>query len=109
MSCDAFVLGGGGLLGAAEAGMARALLEAGVRPDLVCGTSIGAINGAALAADPTPEGARRLLALWDALAAEGVLDGSVLRRVAEVVRRRTSLHGNGALRRMLRERLKTHT
>jgi NTE family protein len=67
MSCDAFVLGGGGLLGAAEVGMARALLEAGLQPDLVCGTSVGAINGAALAADPTP-GARRLLAIWDLLA-----------------------------------------
>jgi NTE family protein len=109
MSRHAFVLGGGGLLGAAEAGMARALLEAGVIPDLVCGTSIGAINGAMLAADPTPQGARRLSALWDALAKEGVLDGSVIRRVAEVVRRRTSLHGNGALRRMLRERLPAQT
>jgi NTE family protein len=109
MSRDAFVLGGGGLLGAAEAGMARALLEAGVAPDLVCGTSVGAINGAALAADPTPEGARRLLELWDALADEGVLDGSVIRRMAEVVRRRTSLHGNGALRHMLRERLPAQT
>jgi NTE family protein len=109
MSRNAFVLGGGGLLGAAEAGMARALLEAGVRPDLVCGTSVGAINGAALAADPTPQGARRLSELWGALAKEGVLDGSVLRRVAEVVRRRTSLHGNGELRRMLRERLHAQT
>lgn len=109
MSCHAFVLGGGGLLGAAEAGMASALLDAGVRPDVVCGTSVGAINGAALAADPTPTGAKRLLALWDALADEGALDGSMLRRFAEVVRRRTSLHGNGELRRMLRERLPAQT
>ena len=35
----AFVLGGGGVLGANEVGMLRALLEAGVRPDLVVGTS----------------------------------------------------------------------
>jgi NTE family protein len=109
MSCHAFVLGGGGILGAAEAGMARALMEAGVRPDLMCGTSVGAINGAALAADPTPGGARRLLAMWDAMAEGGVLDASMVRRVAEVVRRRTSLHGNGELRRMLRERLPAQT
>ena len=56
MTCNAFVLGGGGVLGVAEVGMARALLEAGVRPDLVCGTSVGAINGAAIAADPTARG-----------------------------------------------------
>src|SRR5215470_11125787 len=48
----AFVLGGGGLLGAHEVGMPRALSEAGIRPDLVAGTSIGAINGAFVAADP---------------------------------------------------------
>src|SRR5258705_12174793 len=77
MTCHAFVLGGGGVLGAAEVGMARALLESGVRPDLVCGTSIGAINGAAIAGDPTPEGAQRLLAIWEALGGNGMLDGSV--------------------------------
>src|SRR5258708_2336206 len=77
MTCHAFALGGGGVLGAAEVGMARALLESGVRPDLVCGTSIGAINGAAIAGDPTPEGAQRLLAIWEALGGNGMLDGSV--------------------------------
>ena len=80
MSCQAFVLGGGGLLGAAEAGMASALLDAGVRPDVVCGTSVGAINGAALAADPTPDGAKQLLAFWNALTNESAFDGSMLRR-----------------------------
>jgi NTE family protein len=108
MTCNAFVLGGGGVLGAAEVGMARALLEAGVRPDLVCGTSIGAINGAALAADPTPGGVERLLAIWGTLADDGVLDGSLIRRVAEVMRGRTSLHGNDILRQLLRDRLPAH-
>lgn len=37
----AFVLGGGGLLGASEVGMLRALFEAGIEPDLVVGTSVG--------------------------------------------------------------------
>ncbi|MEO3758543.1 patatin-like phospholipase family protein [Mycobacterium sp. B14F4] len=109
MTCTAFVLGGGGVLGAAEAGMARALLEAGVRPDLVCGTSVGAINGAAIAADPTLHGVDRLLDIWGSLAEHGVLDGSLLRRTAHVVRRRTSLHGNGPLRQMLRDRLPART
>jgi hypothetical protein len=62
MTRDAFVLGGGGVRGAAEVGMARALLEAGVRPDLVCGTSVGAINGAAAVRDfscPMVSGDRR--------------------------------------------------
>src|SRR5580700_3023452 len=59
----AFVLGGGGLLGAHEVGMLRALSEAGIRPDLVVGTSIGAINGAFVAADP-PGAAARLSRMW---------------------------------------------
>src|SRR6478735_4485889 len=109
MSCHAFVLGGGGLLGAAEAGMESALLDAGVRPDVVCGTSVGAINGAALAADPTPTGAKRLLALWDALADEGALDGSMLRRFSEVLRRRPSLDGKRWVRGMLGGRLPAQT
>ena len=47
----AFVLGGGGVLGAVQVGMLRAALERGIRPDLVVGTSIGAVNGAIIAAD----------------------------------------------------------
>ena len=49
----AFVLGGGGVLGAVEVGMLRALFRAGIQPDMVLGTSIGAVNGALVAADPT--------------------------------------------------------
>jgi NTE family protein len=45
----AFVLGGGGARGALQVGALRALLEAGYRPDLLIGTSIGAINAAGLA------------------------------------------------------------
>ncbi|MDQ2791576.1 MAG: patatin [Pseudonocardiales bacterium] len=109
MAGSAFVLGGGGVLGAAEAGMARALLEAGVVPDLICGTSIGAINGAALAADPSPDGAQKLVATWEELAADGVLGGSLLGRLVEIVRSGTSLHDGEELRRLLRERLPVHT
>src|SRR3954454_1236041 len=101
----AFVLGGGGLLGACEAGMARALLEAGVRPDLVVGTSIGAINGAAIAADPSPASAQNLVRLWEQMSADDVLGGSLLGRLGELVRTRTSLHSADALRALLRERL----
>jgi NTE family protein len=109
MTSHAFVLGGGGMLGAAEVGMARALLEAGVRPDLVCGTSVGAINGAAIAADPTPQGAHRLLEMWEALGRTDMFGGSLVGRLAGLVSHKTALHGNGALRRMLRDRLPVRT
>ena len=68
-SRTAFVLGGGGLLGAVEVGMLRALLEAGVEPDLLLGTSVGALNGALVAADPGPGVIDRLVALWESAAA----------------------------------------
>ena len=47
---DAVVLSGGGSLGAAQVGALRALLESGVRPDLLVGCSVGALNAAFLAA-----------------------------------------------------------
>ena len=109
MARNAFVLGGGGILGAAEAGMAQALIDEGIVPDLICGTSIGALNGAAIAADPTPRGVKELLATWEELAAHDVLGGSMFGRVVTLVRSGTALHGNGNLRALLTERLPVHT
>jgi NTE family protein len=60
----AFVLGGGGVLGAHEVGMLQALAEHEIVPDLIVGTSIGAVNGAFFAADPTLAGVQRLTQLW---------------------------------------------
>ena len=47
--CLAFVLGGGGARGAMQVGALRALIEAGFKPDLLVGTSIGAVNATGLA------------------------------------------------------------
>src|SRR4051812_29395829 len=68
----AIVLSGGGSHGAAQAGMLLGLLEAGVRPDLIVGVSVGALHAAAIASDPTVEKARRLTALWETLSARDV-------------------------------------
>ncbi len=98
----AFVLGGGGgPLGAHEAGMLRALVERGIAPDLVLGTSVGAINGAAIAADPTPAGVERLCQLWGALDGGDVFGGSLVGRVARLARTRTHLHSHDGLRALL--------
>lgn len=51
----ALVLGGGGLRGYAHIGVLQALQEAGIHPDLVVGTSIGAIIGAAYASGTSPD------------------------------------------------------
>lgn len=101
----AFVLGGGGLLGANEVGMLRALLESGVIPDLVVGTSVGAVNGAAVAADPSLDAVESLAQVWQGLAHSDLYRGSALRRARHFARTRTHVHPNEPLRALLRERL----
>lgn len=101
----AFVLGGGGRLGAHEVGMLQALLERGIVPDLVVGTSVGAINGAAVAADPTAGAIDRLSQLWSQLERSDTFDGSILGRLGTLARTRTHLHDNDGLRRRLAESL----
>jgi NTE family protein len=59
-----FVLSGGANLGSVHVGMLRALLEAGIKPDVVVGTSIGAVNAAYLAADPSLEHLEGLHEMW---------------------------------------------
>lgn len=105
MGGTAFVFGGGGLLGACEAGMALALLENGVVPDVVVGTSVGAINGAAIAADPSPGGAKRLVGMWQRITAGDVLAETFLGRLSRLARSGTHLHANEPLRRLLVETL----
>jgi len=63
----AFVLSGGGSLGAIQVGMLQALFEEGIRPDLLVGTSAGAVNAAWVAGHPHSEGAKELAAIWCAL------------------------------------------
>lgn len=60
----AYVLAGGGSLGAVQVGMLKALAAHGLRPDFVVGASAGAINGAYAAARPDIEGIRELDRLW---------------------------------------------
>ncbi|HEX9520649.1 MAG TPA: patatin-like phospholipase family protein [Streptosporangiaceae bacterium] len=96
----AFVLGGGGLLGANEVGMLRALAEAGIRPDLVVGTSIGAINGAFVAADPAGS-AKRLGELWRSEAVREAFSENLFGRAVRLARSGTHLHSIEPLRDML--------
>lgn len=105
----AFVLGGGGHLGAYEVGMLRALLERDVAPDLVVGTSIGAMNGAAIAAEPTLETVSRLEEVWTTLHDTEVFSGSVFSGAANLVRSRTSIHTNLPLRRLIERLLPART
>ncbi|MCK2212218.1 patatin-like phospholipase family protein [Actinomadura sp. ATCC 31491] len=98
----AFVLGGGGVLGAHEVGMLQALDAAGIRPDLVVGTSVGALNGAVIAAGPG-EAVERLTGLWRSDVVRTAFAGSWMARLSTLARTGTHLHPIGPLRDLLAE------
>lgn len=100
----AFVLAGGGSLGAVEVGMLHALTEHGVRPDFVVGASAGAINGAYFAADPTPAGVARLDALWRGLIRRHVMPMHFT-DLLRIALRRDYLVDPSGLRRLLEKHL----
>src|ERR1700728_1971958 len=97
----AFVLGGGGMLGAAEVGMLRALLEREIFPDLIVGSSVGALNGAFVAADPSVDAGDRMVDMWTSLSDRGVFGGSVFGQISTLARHGTHLHTNEGLRRLI--------
>lgn len=101
----AFVLGGGGHLGAYEVGMLRALLEREILPDLIVGTSVGALNGAAVATVPSVATIDRLQEAWTTLNESGVFSGSVFSGAARLVRTRTAIHSNEPLRQLMQNLL----
>lgn len=84
-----FVLGGGGSLGAFQAGALTALLAAGVSPDGFAGCSAGALNAAFLASDPSARRAEELAAWWTASGPSRILglSGWQLLRDAARIRR----------------------
>lgn len=82
---EAFVLSGGGSLGAAQVGALQALFEAGVVPDVVIGCSVGALNAAYVAVEPTLSRANELEHVWRGMSRDLVFpDGrfTVARRLA---------------------------
>ncbi len=70
----AFAFSGGGAYGAVQVGMIRALVQAGITPDLVVGTSVGALNGAMFAAEPMLA-VDRLTEVWTSMNKSGVFGG----------------------------------
>jgi NTE family protein len=60
----AFVLTGGAGHGAVQVGMLQALAAAGIVPDLLVGSSAGALNAMAYGSSPTPAGLQRLVDAW---------------------------------------------
>ncbi len=97
----ALVLAGGGTRGAAQVGMLQVLAERGFVPDLVLGASVGAINGAAFAGDPTPAGVARLARVWRGLRGAEVYPQKRIHGPWRFLQQRESVHPNDGLRRVI--------
>ena len=94
----AFVLSGGGSQGALQAGALQALVEQGITPDIVIGASVGAINGAYLALDPSPANLERLAETWRQLSSDEIYPGSYATALWRLLRRGQGLYSNEPLR-----------
>jgi NTE family protein len=98
----AFVLSGGGSLGAVQVGMLRALVERGITPDLLVGTSAGALNAAFIAGHgATPTGVDALAGVWRGLRAPALFPFDPRSALAALAGRRSAIFSDRGLRRLL--------
>lgn len=100
----ALVLAGGGSYGAIQVGMLRELVAHGVKPDFVVGSSVGAINGAYFAGDPTAAGVARLEGIWCALRRQDVFPVT-LRRLVGLLFDSSALVDSRGLRHLIERHL----
>ncbi len=80
----AFVFSGGASLGAVEVGMLKAIVEEGYKADMVLGTSVGALNGAIYASDPSIEGVKTLEQTWRNIKMFDVFTPSVITPIKNI-------------------------
>lgn len=95
----AFVLSGGGNLGAIQVGMLKALTEREIVPDVVLGCSVGALNGAGYALAPDMDGVARLEQHWRDNTSHELMPSSRIPSAVQLLRKGASLHSNEGLRR----------
>ncbi len=100
----AFVLAGGGSLGAVQVGMLHALTKAGEQPDFLVGSSVGALNAAWFAGAPDLAGVERLAEIWAGLRRVDLFPLS-LSGLFGILRRTDSIADPRPLRRLLETHL----
>jgi NTE family protein len=101
----AFVMSGGASLGSMQAGMLQALYEREIRPDMIVGTSVGAINGAYIASRPqTRTTADNLAEMWRNVRRQQVFPFNPVTALLGVARR-NHVVPDGPLRRLIDDQL----
>jgi NTE family protein len=101
----AFVLSGGGSLGAVQVGMLQALTEAGIRPDMLIGTSVGAVNAAWIGGCPDHQGALRLGEIWRGLRRQDIFPLSPWSSARGLLGRSNHVISNASLRNVLEKNM----
>jgi len=96
----AFVFAGGGSFGAIQVGMMESLARRGIGADMVVGASVGALNGAFYAGDPTVDGVERLANIWRGLKREDVFPFSI-RTLVSFLWRRDFLISHDGIRKLI--------
>ncbi len=99
----ALVLAGGGTRGALQIGMLQVLTEHGFVPDRIYGSSVGAVNGAAFAGDPTREGVQKMTEIWRGLTRESVYPQGRLHGPWLYFQQRDSVFVNSGLRKVIED------
>lgn len=97
----AFVFPSGGSSGAAQVGILHSLLEAGIHPDVVVGSSVGALNATFFAMDPTMAHVERLATIWQRLTREDVFGRNRYGTLARVLFRQDHIYTPAALRALI--------
>jgi NTE family protein len=101
----AFVLSGGGSLGAVQVGMLLALADRHITPDLLVGSSVGALNAAFVAGRPGHRGLDDLAATWTALRRTDVFPTGVRRIAGAASGRVNGIADPRPLRRLVQSKL----
>jgi len=101
----AFVFAGGANLGAIQVGMLRTLRAAGIQPDMIVGTSVGALNGAVVAERGLADAVDILEAIWLHLRREDIFPGSFMSQALMLVRNRLNVYENSGLVKLIQNSL----
>lgn len=104
-SKTAFVFSGGASLGAVEVGALKAIVENNIQADLVLGTSVGSLNGAMYAYNPTIEGVKAIEQIWRSIKMRDVFPPSPITPVVNLTTAGLHLVSPKNLRKLITENL----
>ncbi|MCX6396715.1 MAG: patatin-like phospholipase family protein [Propionibacteriales bacterium] len=98
---DVFVLSGGAARGAVQVGMMQTLLEAGITPSGLVGTSVGALNAAFMGWRPDRDRVDELAERWQRLTTKDIFPGGNWARLAHLAQRHSYLFSSDALQSLI--------